>query len=221
MNFRKLFGGKAAPSAESAEMEQVQRALEGLPRAREHHYHFAHRFFPALVRQMGAATLFILANPDKAPAFLSEVWADFGAEIPPDDRIATPPRLARIGQALLNTSPGLIALIEMPAAQAVTEAHFVALVCAESLDRADGESLEAFRERMREVAVRYLTLEYGFSLDGTPRTAFCEWTPDGSHLNRGDGPPPDADALWDFLTQGDEPSLKGSFSPGSPPQSHG
>lgn len=220
MNFRKLFGSKPSQSAGSAAMEEARRALEGLPRAREHHYHFAHRFFPALVRQMGAATLFILANPDKAQPFLSAVWADVGQELPPDDRITTPPRLARIGPANLNGEAHLIAVIEMPPAQAVTEAHFVALTCASPEQPGDGEERDAFEERLRAVAVRYLTLEYGFSLDATQRTAFCEWTQDGSHLNRGDGPPPAADALWSFLTSGDEPGPHASFSPGSPPQSH-
>jgi hypothetical protein len=39
-----------------------------------------------------------------------------------------------------------------------------------------------------EVPARYFTLELGFSLEGEPRTVFCEWTKDDSHVNFGDGP---------------------------------
>ncbi len=218
MNIRKLLGLGNGDDDLQREVEHSLSAMDNLARPRDHHYFFAHRFFPARTRQLGATTLFILADHDRAQDFLDTTWRDVAQDIPPDDRIAEPPHVARVGPS--STSPStLIAIVEMPPAQAVTEAHFIALVCSDlpDFDEDAPEDTEEIRRRMRAAEVRYLTLEYGMSLDGRPRTAFCEWH-QGTHLNRGDGPPPTPEDFWDFLEgQFDTPPL-GSFTPPTQPK---
>ena len=72
-------------------------------------------------------------------------------------------------------------VISMPEAKHLTEAFFVAVV------EAPGD------------VVRYYTLEKGSHDDGSPRTALCEWTADGRHLNFGDGPPATIDAFTESI----------------------
>lgn len=72
-------------------------------------------------------------------------------------------------------------VISLPEPRHESEVFFVAVVQSSSED------------------VKYYTLEKGFQNDGTPQTVFCEWTPDGSHLNHGDGPPATVEAFTESI----------------------
>jgi len=73
-------------------------------------------------------------------------------------------------------------VIHMPAPQAPTEAHFVAIV-----HKAD----EPHEPGQDSPSTRYFTLEMTLGA----RPLLCEWRRDGSHDNYGEGPNPDPDAF--------------------------
>ncbi len=79
------------------------------------------------------------------------------------------------------------AVVEMPPPHAMTEAYFTAAVLL--LDPTQGQL------DLATAAVRYFTLELGFSLDNVPQTVLCEWGKDGAHINYGEGPTSDVEAF--------------------------
>ena len=79
------------------------------------------------------------------------------------------------------------AVVQMPPPQAVTEAHFVALVLKADTSQpqpADTTSLPKW----------YFTLEKGVSLDGSDRTVLGGWT-ETTHTNYGEGPAANVEEL--------------------------
>ena len=84
-------------------------------------------------------------------------------------------------------------VIQMPPPRAATEAHLVAIV----LKPSSGETAA----NLPEVQVRYFTLEEGVAQQSGSRTVLCEWTPEGEHLNYGEGPPPDIDKFLKKITE--------------------
>jgi hypothetical protein len=80
-------------------------------------------------------------------------------------------------------------VISMPQPKHVTEAFFVAVV------------------QSQDEGVKYYILEKGLQNDGTPRTAFCEWTATGSHLNHGDGPAATVEDFGDSILRHINPEL--------------
>ncbi len=199
-----------AAKEELARMEQFVAASPG-PRGQ--HYTFAHRFLPALARQMGAFILVILANDDKRDEFLQSVWADCGQGETGEDLVAPNGLRASVTRA----GEQLVAIVTLPTPQRTTEAHFVAILSdlPPETDDADAESSDEAREvlrlLLRSMPVRYFTLEKGIELDGRARSVFCEWTEEGAHLNMGQGPSPDEGEFFRFLATQNFPPVRASF----------
>ena len=142
--------------------------------ARRHHYEFAHRVLRMMFLQDSMRFLALLKGP-RAQEFLLDVWTRVGAPIPADDRIE-PEGLRGSHHELTSGLFSPAALIELPPATEIAEAHLVAAVLA------DGP--------------RYFTLEKGVALPAmTPRTVLCEWRAEGQHVNYGDGPAAEAGAF--------------------------
>jgi hypothetical protein len=53
----------------------------------------------------------------------------------------------------------------------------------------------------RDARMEYFTLEKGVREDGSPRTMLCQWGPNDTHANWGEGPPPDAGAFAAAIEQ--------------------
>ena len=83
------------------------------------------------------------------------------------------------------------AVVKLSEPQRTTEAYFVAIVL--HFDPAAGKPTEP-------VEASYITLEQGFETEGRPRTTLGEWTKT-SHLNYGDGPPPDWEPFREAVTK--------------------
>ena len=197
------------------ELERLRQLVAASPKAREQHYIFAHRFLPAVARQMGAVLVFLLANEDKRDDFLRSAWEDCGTGEVGDDLVAPDGLRASVAKA----GEQLIAIVTLPTPQRITEAHFVAILSdlppeTDDEDADDPEDArEVLRLILRSMPVRYFTLEQGIPLGGRARTAFCEWTEGGAHLNMGDGPAPDETEFFRFLAAQNFPPVRASFNP--------
>lgn len=135
------------------------------PAGRDWHYEFAHRTLPQLAANQGALVRDALERrPAEFPAMVmarvaerlglaEEEWRAHAAGI--TVRAAAMPYPAWI--------------VAMPAARALTEAHFVALIAADA-------------------GMRCFTLERAAG----GGTMLCEWMADGAHANLGAGPAPEA-----------------------------
>lgn len=90
-----------------------------------------------------------------------------------------------LGYTLRELENGWVAVVvTLPPPQGMTEAYFVALL-----------------QKPGESGGRVFTLELGFSLTAeSSHTVLCEWTPDGTHLNRGPGPTPDVELFLQTIT---------------------
>jgi len=134
------------------------------PAGRDWHYEFAHRTLPQLAANQGALVRDALERrPAEFPAMVmarvaerlglaEEEWRAHAAGI--TVRAAAMPYPAWI--------------VAMPAARALTEAHFVALIAADA-------------------GMRCFTLERAAG----GGTMLCEWMADGAHANLGAGPAPE------------------------------
>jgi hypothetical protein len=138
-------------------------------RPRMHHYLFAHRELPSIVRRFGP-NLAGLAREGHLDDALRTTWTRVGEALPPKDRLA-PDGLAA---ELRPLSHGDAILITMPPAVHVTEAHFALVVLTP------------------DQGVRYFVLEHAWHTDDTPYTVLGEWT-ERAHHNLGEGPAADAD----------------------------
>ena len=213
MNWRNWFGGWRR--REDAELERLRKEVEALPQPRTQHYNFAHRLLPAIVMQMGAMSVLVLANSERSEDFLQEVWHDCGQDASGDDLVSPEGLRATVAKA----GEQLIAVVTLPVPERITEAHFVAILSdlpPETDDEDEDVSEEAhevLRLMLRSMPVRYFTLEKSASFDGTPRTVFCEWTSEHRHLNMGDGPAPIEDHFFRFLAAQNFPSVRASFDP--------
>lgn len=135
-----------------------------LERPRHHHYVFAHRELPSAAFRFGAD---LVTAAREGRLTLATVWDRVGETVPPDDRLPSD-GLDVAYHALAGQD---VLLVTLPAPDAPTEAHFVALV---------GDP------------VRFFTLEDAYSpLDGSRYTVLGEWTDSGSHVNHGPGPAPE------------------------------
>ena len=186
MNFKALFGGKKAAPTDKPGTE-----------ARAQHYNFAHRVMPQVAHQFGASNVLLLDSPD-APGFLQRRWADAAQGVPITDLVEPVGLGARVHQR----DGRLAAVIALPQPLATPEAYFVAIVCdippQTPADKSEA-SLDAYRETLAQMPVQFWTLEYGFTLDSSRRTALCQWTNEGAHLNFGDGPAPDEAAFVEAI----------------------
>lgn len=173
--------------------------FEQMPRSRPQHYIFAHQAIPQLAHADPARMMRILGGSD-AEAFLRQVWDEIGQQGEPNERFEP----IGLSVAWVPLPTGHVAgLIVMPDPVAVPEAYFVAVVAPQPTD-------EGFAPDLR---CRVITLERSFTLplddlasSSSPATALCEWTADGTHLNFGIGPDPEAEhfaiALTAMLAQG-------------------
>jgi hypothetical protein len=136
---------------------------------RRHHYLFAHRELPGVLRTY-ASNLVGLARAGRLDHALRSTWTRVGDALPPEDRL--PPDGLTAG--LRPSSHGDAFLITMPPAVHVTEAHFALVVLTP------------------DQGVRYFVLEHAWHTDDTPYTVLGEWT-ERAHHNLGEGPAADAD----------------------------
>ena len=139
--------------------------LLGSDRPRPHHYQFAHRVMPGTARQV-AVRLPELAADGRLNDALRATWEQIGLALDEGDRLS-PDGLS--GQ-MVEVDGHQVALITLPRALHVTEAHFAAVVLGTD-------------------PVRYVVLEHSWTLADQPDTVLGEWTPD-VHINLGSGPPP-------------------------------
>ncbi|RYG73060.1 hypothetical protein EON80_03610 [bacterium] len=196
MNWKKIF------RLSKKDDDDLESLLENVGKPRDQHYIFAHRFLPALAFQMGATIIMILGREDQddSESLLHEVWKDIALqqEIPVDEQIDSSALKASCGRI----GDKAVAIIQLPPPEAVTEAHFVAIVSDLPAEPAGdaSEDIKVLEQQLRAAPTRYFTLENGYPLDGTPRTTFCEWTKD-SHLNMGTGPEPNLEAFRAFLKE--------------------
>ncbi len=146
------------------------------PRARPHHYLFAHRVLPGRLWQNPSWFLETLYS-EHTQGFLLTRWGEAAMEL--DESEFLPPG-DKLRCDFVDLAGGYrAAIISLPEPRFATEAHMVAVVSRPEQRR--------FLFKTKPV-LRYFTLEYGLADDGmTPRTVFGEWT-QNSHLNYGDGP---------------------------------
>jgi hypothetical protein len=157
-----------------------------LPEPRCHHYTLAHLALRDAAFQHPVAFLGLLASP-RAQAFLTEVYRsveDHCREREP--RPSFGPEDLKIHTVRAGRYP--CAVVEMPAPRSAAEAYFVAAVLL-------ADPAEELPDP-KDVQLRYFTLEEGFVFPGAPpRTVLAEWTADRTHVNFGDGPPPQVTAF--------------------------
>ena len=142
---------------------------------RQHHYEFAHVVLRAIVFRAGSLLLDLAADGGLT-ALVHESWQRIGESLPEERRL---PATGLRGDRF-DTSELSAAVITLPRAEHIAEAHLVALVA----DPADPSRLDFF------------TLEHSWTEDDAPATVIARWTRDARHLTLGDGPTPNPD---DFL----------------------
>jgi len=157
---------------------------------RHQHYYFAHLLLPRLAHAQPATLLSHLSG-DTRDSFLLALWRDAQLEAP--DEVAIPP--TGLASEVRTHGRRRIGLVTFPQPARVPEAYFAAVIFAPVAIKEyenDGEE-----EETEDGEVRYLTLEYGFTLPSDPpRTILGAWTTDGAHQNFGEGPPPDLEAFY-------------------------
>lgn len=147
---------------------------------RQHHYEFAHVVLRAIVFRAGRLMLDLAANGGLT-ALVHESWDRVGEGLAPERRL---PSDGLRGE-LIDTPDLSAAVIVLPPAEHVAEAHLVALVP----DSADAERMDFF------------TLEHTWTSEDERATTIGHWTRDGRHLDFGDGPEPDPRAFLDALAR--------------------
>jgi hypothetical protein len=152
--------------------------------ARTHHYTFAHRALSGLFHSNPAHFMHLVGK--EGDMFLHFYWHRVAERLPDEQRL--PP--IGLGVDLYETDNGSqVAVITLPPPEGVTEAHLTA-ACYRPPEEEGGD----------DGLARYFTLEKGASFD-EPRTALCEWTRDGVHMNYGTGPDPEVEALLTVLIE--------------------
>ncbi|MBZ0119481.1 MAG: hypothetical protein K8H88_21000 [Sandaracinaceae bacterium] len=160
----------------------LEAALRGAGRPRDHHYAFAHMALPSVVFGLGPRV--DLERMAAERAFFTDLWTEagraMGGELLPAEGLSA--QYVRDGE--LDA-----VIVTMPQARFPVEAIMTAIV------RRTTRRMLVFSRR----ELRYLTLEVGVTLTGDQagRTVLGEWTQEPSHLNFGDGPPPTRE---DFVT---------------------
>jgi hypothetical protein len=137
-----------------------------LDRPRHHHYVFAHRELPSAAFRFGAD---LVTAAREGRLSLDTVWERVGETMPPEDRLPS----TGLSAAYHEVDGHGILLVALPAPDAPTEAHLVAVV---------------------GFPARCFTLEDAYSpIDGGRYTVLGEWTESGTHVNHGPGPDPRPD----------------------------
>jgi hypothetical protein len=143
-------------------------------RPHRHHYLFAHRELPMAAFRYGTDLVRVARGGNLAEG-LAKLWVDLGKALPPADRLPAD----GLAATWHNLGDHEIALVTMPPAAGVTDAHLAAIV----VTKPDG-------------LIRYLVLERGVSdAAGQPTTVLGEWLADGDHVNLGAGPPPEPESF--------------------------
>jgi len=145
--------------------ETVLDSLQGLPQPRGQHYEFAHAALSETVRSDPEGFIADVRGSGAA-GLVTEVWKRCRQKHPSsEDRVDMEGLAASAEDLPCGLSCALVAL---PAAERMGEAHMLAAVVmpAERI-------LGLFR---KSPAVRYFTLEVSFDSDQNETTAFCEWT---------------------------------------------
>jgi hypothetical protein len=191
--FKRLFGKQgddAAASPGRSERPDALKALAGV-RPRSQYYFFQHYALRQAMFQLKVAGVGVLLSP-RRDELLRAVCNDVTKAC------------REKGETALDPYPGVEALplragkfpcvvLTMPPPLRTTECHFVGVVA--HFDPNSGE------KPSEQTPISYFTLERGVSLErgGAERTVLCEWNEAGTHLNMGDGPPPDAQAFADSI----------------------
>jgi hypothetical protein len=173
-------------SEDESEDFDLDAMLRAVPGPRDHHYAFAHMALPSFA--FGLEPSVNLERMASDLDFFRWLWAaaaqKMGTDPLPDGGLGA--RYVRDGELEA-------VIVTMPEARFTTEAIMIAIV------RKTTHRWLLFPRR----ELRYLTLEVGASIteDGRidtekgRRTVLGEWTPQPSHFNYGDGPPPTAHAF--------------------------
>lgn len=163
---------------------------------REHHYLFAHRVLPHLAWD-NPEGFYVTAFTDEASEHLHQWWVTLGNQLDEEHRL--PPE--GLSWSAFPYDEHLVVTCRFPQPEAMTEAYFATIIC--------GPLKDLTKEALEASPMRYILLEYGLDADmKTPRTVLCEWTREGSHLNRGDGPEPELEIFEAVALQivvGDSP----------------
>lgn len=178
MGFFDLFKRKPKPDPEDDFPEEFLEQESA--KIRCHHYTMAHVALRSVAFAQPLGFFGILAS-EESEKFLGELLESVTEEC--QEREPRP----NFSASDLHVRTGRVwnypcVVIEMPEPRATAEAFFVGAVLfvemAEDADPPENPEL------------RYFTLEKGMNIEESqPRTVFCEWTAEGSHLNFGDGPP--------------------------------
>ena len=160
-----------------------------MPAARTGHYLFAHRILREVALDDPTLVLGVLSG-SRANEFLNRLIDHV--------RPACREKGEEVGfdAADLEVSGGRVgnfpcALVRMPDAVGVAEAHFVAMVLLLDMRQKDAP--------IEKSKLRYFTLEASYAIDGKKSAAFCEWTHD-AHLNLGFVETPTFDAFVKLVT---------------------
>ena len=130
--------------------------------SRPHHYTFVHQALPTVCFGMPDKVLTILSGTG-AHEFLEELWGKTYELVSEGERLS----FAGLSCSVYPFRRGRIAIITLPRAEVVTEAHFVALVVTPGPQR-----FLFFRSASE---VQFFTLELTEEEDGKQGNVLCEW----------------------------------------------
>jgi hypothetical protein len=189
MRFFDLF--RKRRDAAAAAPDALDDLLRNEPQPRCQYYFFAHYALRTAAYQLGASAVGVLLSP-RRDEFLADMWRMATEGCKQNGDAASDP-LPPIEVLPLKAGSLPCVVLRMPSPQRTTECHFVAIV----LHVDPSEVLPSKPER---AAVSYYTLERGVRIEsGAARTVLCSWSKEGSHINYGDGPPPDPQAFADAV----------------------
>lgn len=164
---------------------------------------FAHKALPVLTFADPGKTMAILTGPD-ADKFLLDAWDSIGKHC--EESMLRPSEGLSLSISPAGTT-GLVVVIRMPEPADIGEAFFAAIISRfENPQEPDIEHLKW---------TRLFTLELGVHpVTEMPCPMLCEWTPDGEHINLGEGSSLDErdfveltlDVLWQQTKKAAEPN---------------
>lgn len=160
--------------------------------SRRQHYIFAHQMLPALLEEDRKQILgsLLMAERDE---FLRDVWDYVGEQLDGSDERNTPFEPVGLSAQVIENSPYATFIIQLPQPERALEAFFAGIVF--------GPFTGLSAETAGTVPYRYFTLELALGGDeNLAQTMFCEWR-DGSHLNMGEGPPPETEPFFAAIQQ--------------------
>jgi hypothetical protein len=154
---------------------------------RQQHYVFAHVAL-AQIFAREPHDLWSRLSSEAGTAMLQGLWRRIGAECPEKERAEE----AGLSLSIETLGAREAAVITLPRPLAPAEAYMVALI--------RDPPRKKFLFTVRRESFRYVTLELGIDImSGGGRTVLCEWLPDGSRANHGDGPEPTREAFVQAL----------------------